>query len=155
MYFLRIAVVEDLPELQEMEQGLISVERTMDPTIKEGKISYYDIAALIEAPDAEVYVIEYEKKIVASGYARIKGDRHYLKHKNQGYLGFMFVKEAHRGKGLNQLIIDSLIKWCESQGVYEIRLDVYETNPSAIRAYEKAGFKKHMVTMRFNSKDQS
>ena len=65
MYFLRIAVVEDLPELQEMEQGLISVERTMDPTIKEGKISYYDIAALIEAPDAEVYVIEYEKKIVA------------------------------------------------------------------------------------------
>lgn len=154
MYFLRIAVLEDLPQLQEMEQGLIKVERTMDPTIKEGKISYYDIAALIEAHDAEVYVIEYENKIVASGYARIKDDRHYLKHEKQGYLGFMFVKESHRGKGLNQLIIDSLVKWCESQGVYEIRLDVYETNPRAIRAYEKTGFKKHMITMRYNSQDK-
>ena len=154
MYFLRQAETEDLPQLQELEQSLISVERTMDPTIKEGKISYYDIAAFIDAPDVEIYVIEYEKMIVASGYARIKDDRHYLKHEKQGYLGFMFVKESHRGKGLNQLIIDSLIKWCESQGVYEIRLDVYETNPRAIRAYEKAGFKKHMITMRCNSQDE-
>ncbi len=30
----------------------------------------------------------------------------------------------------------------------EIRLDVYAQNESAIKAYEKAGFEPHLLTMR-------
>ena len=153
MYTLRKATLGDLSTLLDFEQGLIDAERPMDPTIREGDISYYDIGAFIRADDTEVIVAEFEGKIVASGYARIKDDRHYLKHGKQGYLGFMFVKEDHRGKGLNKMIMEELIKWCEAKEVFEMRLDVYEENPQAIKAYEKAGFKKHMITMRFNSKD--
>ena len=153
MYTLRKATLGDLSTLLDFEQGLIDAERPMDPTIREGDISYYDIGAFIRADDTEVIVAEFEGKIVASGYARIKDDRHYLKHRKQGYLGFMFVKEDHRGKGLNKMIMEELIKWCEAKEVFEMRLDVYEENPQAIKAYEKAGFKKHMITMRFNSKD--
>jgi len=152
MYQVRKATNEDLPTLLAFEQGLIAVERPMDPTIKDGLISYYDIAALIRATDAEVCVVEHQGKVVASGYARIKDDRHYLKHKHQGYLGFMFVDEQHRGKGLNGMIISALLKWCKQQGIDEIRLDVYEDNHQAITAYQKAGFKKHMITMRMNIK---
>jgi len=148
MYQVRQATMEDLPTLLAFEQGLIAVERPMDPTIKEGDISYYDIAAFISASDAEVCVVEHDGKVVASGYARIKDDRHYLKHRHQGYLGFMFVASEHRGKGLNGMIINALLKWCKQQGIDEIRLDVYEDNYQAIRAYQKAGFKKHMITMR-------
>ena len=153
MYTLRKATLDDLSTLLDFEQGLIDAERPMDPTIREGDISYYDIGAFIRADDTEVIVAEFEGKIVASGYARIKDDRHYLKHRKQGYLGFMFVKEDHRGKGLYKMIMEELIKWCEAKEVFEMRLDVYEENPQAIKAYEKAGFKKHMITMRFNSKD--
>ena len=155
MYVVRKATLEDLPTLLEFEQGLIRAERPMDPTIKEGKISYYDVGEFIRSEDAEVYVVEREGEILASGYARIKPDRHYLKHKLMGYLGFMFVPEEHRGQGLNQLIIKKLIEWCKGRGLNEIRLDVYQTNESALRAYEKAGFERHLVTMRLNTNDQS
>ena len=148
MYQIRKATLQDLPILLQLEQGLINVERPMDPTIKDGEISYYDLKGFISANDTEVCVIEYNEKIVASGYARIKEDRHYLKHKKQGYLGFMFVLEEHRGKGLNKMIIDTLLKWCKNKGIHEIRLDVYEDNVTAIKAYEKVGFKKHMINMR-------
>ena len=141
--------------LLEFEQGLIRAERPMDPTIREGKISYYDVGEFIRSDDAEVYVVERNGEILASGYARIKPDRHYLKHKLMGYLGFMFVPEEHRGQGLNQLIIKKLIEWCKGKGLSEIRLDVYQTNESALRAYEKAGFKRHLITMRLNTEDQS
>ena len=153
MYQIRKAKLQDLPILLELEQGLIEAERPMDPTIKDGEVSYYDLKGFISADDTEVCVIEHNKKIVASGYARIKEDRHYLKHTKQGYLGFMFVLEEHRGKGLNKMIVDTLLKWCKNKGIYEIRLDVYEDNVPAIRAYEKVGFKKHMINMRMNIED--
>lgn len=150
MYRIRKAKLQDLPILLQMEQGLIEVERPMDPTIKDGDTSYYDLKGFICANNVEVCVVEHNEKIVASGYARIKEDRHYLKHNKQGYLGFMFVLEEHRGKGLNKMIIDTLLKWCKKNGIHEIRLDVYEDNVPAIKAYEKVGFKKHMINMRMN-----
>ena len=42
----------------------------------------------------------------------------------------------------------TLKEWCLSQKITELRLDVYNDNPSAIRAYEKVGFKKHLLNMR-------
>jgi len=86
---VRKATLEDIPVLLEFEQGLIKAERPMDPTIKDGKISYYDVSEFIKNDDSELYVVELNGEIVASGYAKIKSDRHYLKHENQGYLGFM------------------------------------------------------------------
>ncbi|MDB4225947.1 GNAT family N-acetyltransferase, partial [bacterium] len=88
--------------------------------------------------------------IVASGYAKIKTDRHYLKHEKQGYLGFMYVSEDHRGKQLNKYIIDALLQWCKSRNIFEIRLDVYDDNTPALSAYQKVGFKKHMINMRLD-----
>lgn len=150
---VRKATLEDIPILLEFEQGLIKAERPMDPTIKDGKISYYNVSEFIKNDDSELYVVELNGEIVASGYAKIKPDRHYLKHRKQGYLGFMFVPENHRGKGYNKLIMDALIQWCKDRDIFEIRLDVYDVNNSAIRAYEKAGLKKHLITMRMNLND--
>ena len=62
----------------------------------------------------------------------------------------MFVPKQHRGKQLNKLIIDALLKWCKSRNIFEIRLDVYDDNISAINAYDKIGFKKHMINMRLD-----
>ncbi len=150
-YIVRKATLEALPVLLEFEQGLIKAERPMDPTIREGEISYYDVGEFIRSDDAEVYVVEQQGQILASGCVRIKPDRHYLKHSRIGHLGFMFVPEEHRGKGLNGLIIEKLIDWSKSRGLKEIRLDVYQSNAPAIRAYEKAGFSKHLITMRLNT----
>ena len=53
----------------------------------------------------------------------------------------------------NKLIMDVILKWCKDRNIFEIRLDVYQDNPSAIRAYEKAGMKKHLIMMRMNLND--
>jgi len=150
MRTIRKANLDDLSVLLMFEQGLIEAERPMDPTIKDGNISYYDISLLIKNDNSDVFVVEIDNEIVASGYAKILDDRPYLKHDKQGYLGFMFVPEIHRGKGLNKLIMDALINWCKERQVYELRLDVYDSNDPAIKAYEKVGFKQHLINMRMN-----
>ena len=65
----------------------------------------------------------------------------------------MFVPEEHRGNAYNKLIMDVLLQWCKQRDIHEIRLDVYNVNDSAIRAYEKVGFIKHMINMRLDISD--
>lgn len=145
---IRKAQLTDLVQLLEFEQGIITAERPYDPTLKEEKINYYDIEKMISSPQVEVLVAVINTEIVGSGYARIETAKAYLNHQNYAYLGFMFTHPDHRGKGINSKIIESLKNWCRSQNIMELRLDVYNDNPSAIKAYEKVGFKKHLINMR-------
>jgi RimJ/RimL family protein N-acetyltransferase len=78
-----------------------------------------------------------------------------LKHEKHAYLGFMYVLPEYRGKGLNQKIIDALKDWAALQNIKEFRLEVYYDNASAIKAYEKIGFSKYMLGMRFNLQDKT
>ena len=145
---IRRATQEDLPTLLDFEQGIVTAERPYDPTLDSDPISYYDLHELIDSESAEVLVAEYNKKIVASGFARIKKARHYLNHENYALLGFMFTIPEFRGKGINKEITEALKKWSFAKGLKEIRLTVYEDNIDAIKAYDKAGFKKHLIEMR-------
>lgn len=147
---VRKATLSDLPKLLEFEQGVIKAERPFDPQLKPDPITYYDLELLIDSEDAEVLVAVDDGNIIASGYALIKQSKPYLKSPRQSYLGFMFVDPDYRGQRINQLIVDGLIDWSRSKGVYEIILDVYDGNQAAIRAYEKAGFEKNLVQMRLN-----
>ena len=144
----RRATNEDLPQLQEFLQFLVEAERPFDPTLKEGKIIYYDIQQLIADEKSEVLVIEADDEIIGCGYGQIREAKPFQNHEFFGYLGFMFVKPEFRGKGYNNLLLDDLKKWVLSKGITEVRLEVYSDNEPAVRAYEKAGFRQILTTMR-------
>lgn len=145
---IRKATQADLPVLLDFEQGVIAAERPFDSTLKEGTIHYYDIAAMITALHIELLVAEAEGRLIGSGYARIDNAKPYLIFNQYVYLGFMYVVPSWRGKGVNKLIINGLKNWAQSQGIAEMRLEVYATNEPAVKAYEKAGFKQLLVEMR-------
>ncbi|SNZ01902.1 GNAT family N-acetyltransferase [Flagellimonas pacifica] len=144
----RNATSEELSILLDFEQELIKAERPFDVTLREDPISYYDIGKMIEDDEACVTVAEVEGQLVASGYAIVKKARHYLNHEYYSYLGFMYTHPDYRGKGINAKIIEELKKWSHKKGLMEIRLTVYSDNLPAIKAYEKVGFKKHIIEMR-------
>ncbi|MBP1167116.1 ribosomal protein S18 acetylase RimI-like enzyme [Chryseobacterium sp. PvR013] len=145
----REATEKDLEILLEFEQGVITAERPFNSTLIEGEIHYYDLKFLIQSPDATVIVAEENNEVIASGYALIKkSEKYYNQFEKYSYLGFMYVKPEHRGKGINKVITDELISWSKSREISEVRLDVYAQNESAIKAYEKAGFEPHILTMR-------
>jgi len=146
---VRKASSNDLDTLLDFERGIMKFERPIDVTIKEGNnVHYYDLAALIESPDAEVLVAEQDGELIGSGYAHIIDSKSYLKHQKHAHLGFMYVKPEHRGKAVNKMIIEMLQQWVLSKDVTEFRLEVYHNNPAAIRAYEKVGFMPLLLEMR-------
>ena len=147
----RRASIKELEILLGFEQEIIKAERPFDPTLKDGEIHYYDIAYMIGATDVEVVVAEAAGEIIGSGYARIQDSKVYVKYPKHAYLGFMYVKPQYRGKGVNKIIIDALKQWSNKQGITELRLEVYDDNTPAVRAYEKTGFTKLLVQMRLGT----
>ncbi|KMQ59441.1 acetyltransferase [Chryseobacterium angstadtii] len=148
----REATEQDLEILLEFEQGIVTAERPFNSTLSDGEIHYYDLLHLVKSEDSLVLVTEENNEIIASGYARIrKPENNYSNFEKYVYLGFMYVKPEHRGKGVNKLILDELISWAKSKDISEVRLDVYAQNESAVKAYEKAGFESLLVTMRMKT----
>lgn len=150
---IRPTKIEDLPILLNFEQKLIVTERPMDPTLKAERISYYNLESYILANHTEVLVAEINNEIIGSGYGQIRDRKDFFKQKKYGYIGFMYVKEEFRGKGISQMILENLYTWFRAQNLDEIRLTVYKKNQRAIKAYEKAGFSKHLIEMRINLSD--
>jgi GNAT superfamily N-acetyltransferase len=147
---IRRAALNDLETLLEFEQGIAAFERPFDPTLKDGEIHYYDLAQLISAPDAEVLVAHIGSELIGSGYAKILDAKDYLKHRQYAHLGFMYVRPQHRGKGVNQMILQALKQWCLENKITEMRLEVYNDNKQAIKAYAKAGFTPNLLEMRID-----
>ena len=149
-FVVRMATLADLKTLLSFEQEIIRAERPFDETLDKDPISYYDLKQLILSHEAVVMVAEVNHSIIGSGYALIRDAKPYLDHEKYTYLGFMYTHESHRGRGINKAIVESLVQWSKSRGIHEIRLTVYNDNLPAIRAYEKVGFKKHILEMRVN-----
>jgi ribosomal protein S18 acetylase RimI-like enzyme len=145
---IRQATSADIPTLLQFEQGVVEAERPFDPTLKRSDTYYYDLNEMIRAPHIELLVAEVNGELVGCGYARIETAKLYHQHLQHAYLGFMYVKPEFRGQGINQKIMDALTSWSQTQGITELRLDVYVQNESAIKAYEKIGFIRHMYAMR-------
>ncbi|MAJ31465.1 MAG: GNAT family N-acetyltransferase [Flavobacteriaceae bacterium] len=145
---IRDAVVEDLPQLLAFEQKLIAYERDFDPNLKTGKIHYYDIKKYILDPEIKVVVAQYKQGLIGSGYGLIKSSVSYKNPETFVYLGFMYVEEDFRGRGVNQAIIQSIFNWGNEKGHDEFQLDVYSENESALLAYVKSGFKPYLQKMR-------
>lgn len=152
--WVRKATLADIPVLLEFEQGVILAERPFDSTLKPGMIHYYDLEKLIGSDESVVLVALKDREIVASGYAWVKPAKPYLNHTQYGYLGFMYVKPEYRGQGIICHILEGLKNWCLERQIHEVSLDVYCANLPAITAYQKAGFKKHLMEMRMNLKPE-
>jgi len=151
---IRKATLLDLKQLLVFEQDLIKAERPFDPTLKPDPINYYDLKSLLISPLAEVLVAEADNKVIASGYVRIDRSKPFLKHSTHAYLGFMYVLPEYRGQGINKQIMDALKDWAVSKNITEFRLEVYYDNISAIKAYEKVGFSRYSLEMRYNLDDE-
>ena len=78
---------------------------------------------------------------VASDYIRIEKAKPQHHPDYYGYLGFMYVDQAHRGKGFNGQILNYLKKWAKDKGISKLKLDVYAENENAVNVYKNLALK--------------
>lgn len=149
----RPATSADIPLLRAFEQKLVAHERTIEPTLKpDGILEYYDIPKLIEDKENTLVLIaEVDGQPIGCGFGQIRAkDSCYTKNHN-GYIGLVYIDEAHRGHNYSGKLMDTLRKWFKTKNINEIVLQVYSGNTGAIKAYEKYGFTPYSIILKIEN----
>ena len=68
--------------------------------------------------------------------------------RRHGFVAELYVMPEVRGKGLGRALIQGCEDWARGRGHKLLTVGVLAKNPSAIRAYEGAGYAPYWTTMR-------
>ena len=127
---LREMLVEDLDQVMKIERELFS-----PPWTREGFFTY------LTHKDAMFLVVEEKGEILA--YCGL------LMVLDEGDITNVAVRPDRQREGIGHFLMDSLIRLAEEQGVTTIHLEVRVGNDTAIRLYERMGFKRDGIRKQY------
>ena len=138
---IREIEVEDYKELLDFMKKVKGETNFLRGYPNEIKMSYEDekehIKKVKSSETSNYFVVMKNNKII--GCIGFNGNT-ARKMKHYGTIGISVLKE-YWGRGIATALLEKLISWAKEKGIKKINLDVFENNESAIKLYEKFGFK--------------
>lgn len=53
----------------------------------------------------------------------------------------VYVADTHRGRGIGQLLLETVVRESEAQGIWTLQAGIFPENTASLRLHEKAGFR--------------
>ena len=150
---IRQAEERDIPRIGELLLQVCRVHWQGRPDLfRDGGRKYDDgqLRRLLRDPERPVLVAEDQDGWVA-GYAFCV----YQRHQGEGsfndmttlYLDDLCVDEAARGRHVGRALYQAVLDLARGSGCYNVTLNVWTCNESAMRFYERCGLKPQKVGM--------
>ena len=117
-----------------------NTKEDMEEYIKEN-LSYNRIKSEIENSDSKFYIVKNNDEVLA--YMKINFNKAQTEknHDNTLEIQRIYVLQKHKGKKIGKMLIEEAKKIAMENSLRYIWLGVWEKNYSAIKFYEKQGFK--------------
>jgi len=141
---IRFAKEEDLDGINSLLYQVLEVHHTGRPDLFFGGVKKYtddEILAILKNEETPVFVAAEDGKVL--GYAfciftEVKGS-HILKDVKTLYLDDLCVDEHSRGKHVGKALYEHVLSFARESGCYNLTLNVWSCNESAMGFYEKMG----------------
>lgn len=141
---IRFAKKEDLEGINSLLYQVLEVHHKGRPDLFYGGVKKYtdeEILEILEDQKTPVFVAVEDEKVL--GYAfciftEVKGS-HILKDVKTLYLDDLCVDEACRGKHVGKSLYEHVLAYAKENGCYNVTLNVWSCNDSAMGFYEKMG----------------
>ena len=149
---IRQAVNKDIPKIMELLMQVCLVHHNGRPDIfKVGtKYSEDELKILIKDKTRPILVSTDEKDEVV-GYCFCVYQQHIdnsiLTDIKTLYIDDLCVDERVRGKHIGKELYEAALKLARDSGCYNLTLNVWSCNPSALRFYEKMGLLPQKIEM--------
>ena len=144
----------DEPAILSFIKGLQDYEAVFEPNRRldaEFTLEHWHEAQRRHAEMHGIFLIA-EDKDVPVGWAFAHDETAELfvveAERDHGTLAELYVVPEVRGKGLGRALIEGCEAWARRRGHKLLTVGVLTKNPSAIRAYEGAGYSPYWVTLR-------
>lgn len=150
---IRPAEERDIPRMGELLLQVCRVHHQGRPDLfRDGGRKYSDeeLRALLRDGERPILVAEDEAGWVA-GYAFCVFQRHRgegsLRDLTTLYLDDLCVDESCRGRQVGRALYEAVLELARTSGCYNLTLNVWSCNESAMRFYERCGMRPQKVGM--------
>lgn len=150
---IRPAEERDIPRMGELLLQVCRVHHQGRPDLfRDGGRKYRDeeLRALLRDGERPILVAEDEAGWVA-GYAFCVFQRHRgegsLQDLTTLYLDDLCVDESCRGRQVGRVLYEAVLELARTSGCYNLTLNVWSCNESAMRFYERCGMRPQKVGM--------
>ncbi len=153
MNSVRRAEVKDIPDILKLLLQVDMVHHEGRPDIFKGPTTKYneeELKDIISDPETPVFVCTDEKDHVL-GHAfcihrQFKEDNVLTDIKTL-YIDDICVDENLRKQRVGKTLYDAVLNYASEQGFYNITLNVWSCNPSAMKFYERMGLVPQKICM--------
>ena len=152
---IRYANEKDIPRLADLLCQVLDVHHKGRPDIfKAGARKYTDaeLSAILADENTPVFVAEDDTGVLGYAFCIFTQhkDHNVLTDVKTLYIDDLCVDEAARGKGVGRLLYEHVLAYAKEAGCYNVTLNVWACNESAMRFYEHLGLvpqKTYMETI--------
>lgn len=110
--------------------------------------SRYTKAALDEAPAGSATLIAVDGAGTPLGYIHLEPTEDGLSGTTAGYVSIIAVRAEAEGRGVARRLMEEAENWAASRGYRFLLLDVFGSNATAQRFYERRGFVADSLRLR-------
>ncbi len=150
---IRRAEAKDLPGINRLLHQVLNVHQKGRPDLFRADAKKYtdeELLSLLQEEKTPVFVAVQADGFL-SGYAFCV----LQQHKNHNiltdirtlYIDDLCVDETMRGQHIGKQLYDFVLTFAEAQGCYNVTLNVWACNDSALRFYEKCGLRPQKIGM--------
>ncbi len=150
---IRRAEIKDIPRIMNLLLQVGMVHHNGRPDLFRGNATKYtpdELCSIICDEGTPVFVSTDEADVVL-GYAfcifQQHAGSHILTDVKTLYIDDLCVDEACRGQHIGQGLYQYVLTFARESGCYNVTLNVWSCNESAMRFYEKCGLKPQKVGM--------
>ena len=150
---IRRATERDIPGLDRLLEQVLMVHHVGRPDLfKSGAKKYTDEELkVILADDSRPIFVGVDEAEDVMGYAFCIFQQHIGSHILTDiktlYIDDLCVDETLRGQHIGRQLYDYVVQFAKDSGCYNVTLNVWSCNESAMRFYEKCGLKPQKVGM--------
>lgn len=152
---IRHAQVKDIPTIMKLLSQVLEIHASIRPDIfKPGTTKYTndELAKLIKDDQKPIYVaVNDEDEVLGYVFTQLQEQpfsTNMVQFKSL-FIDDLCVDSAARSQGVGRALLDFVKEEGKRLGCYEITLNVWAGNDSAIRFYEKNGLKTKETTMEY------
>ena len=152
MKMIRFAKVKDIPKILDLLAQVDLVHHNGRPDIFNigTKYNAQELEALMQDKERPI-LVETDENDMVLGYCFCI----FQQHKNDSvltdiktlYIDDLCVDETLRGKHIGSKLFDAAMNLAKENGCYNITLNVWSCNPSALRFYERLGMTPQKICM--------
>ena len=149
---IRYAIEKDIPRLGDLLRQVCLVHHNGRPDLFNAGRKYTDdeLSMLLSDPDHPILVAVDEADVV-QGYCfcvyQQPAPGGALKPVKSLYIDDLCVDESLRGKGIGKKLYAAALAMAREKGCYNVTLNVWSCNPTALRFYESLGLKPQKIGM--------